>query len=190
MSKVQRGRDDGGTELDPVAMLKEDHETVKGLFEKVEALGDGAVTSRRELAERICDELELHAEIEERLFYPALQESGDSDLEDVVAESYEEHRLVKDLVAQIRGWDPADHQYAAKLKVLRELVLHHVEEEESEMLSEARAALGDDEDVESLAEEMAAMKAQRKAEIARRGESLPQQMLESNHGLLRPDRDR
>ena len=186
-TNVRRGRDEGAG-LDPVRMLKEDHATVKSLFEKLEALGDGATRQRRDLAERICDELEVHAEIEERLFYPALQESGDSDLEDVLAESYEEHRIVKELVSQIRSCDPSDDQYRAKLKVLGEQVDHHVEEEESEMLPQAYAALGDDEDVESLAEEMTAMKTALRAELRRRSESAPSEMLDSSAGIF--DRDR
>src|SRR4249919_440403 len=110
---------------DAVALLKADHRTVEDLFAKFEkASGDGR---KKALAEEICKELTIHATIEEEIFYPACEGKVE---EDLLKEAYVEHDGAKVLIAEIEGRGPDDDFYEAKVKVLSEMIEHHVEEEE------------------------------------------------------------
>ena len=124
---------------DAVALLKADHREVEELFEKFEkAKGDGA---KEKLALKICMELTVHAQIEEEIFYPAAREAV-PETKDHVLESVEEHHVVVWMLSELRGLDPADETFDAKVTVLTENVRHHVEEEEDEWFPEVRSALG------------------------------------------------
>src|SRR4051794_5979806 len=140
--------------LDAIALLKQDHRTVEELFEKFEkASGDGR---KRSLAEEICLELSVHAQIEEEIFYPACEGKVD---EDLLKESYVEHDGAKLLIAEITNGGPGDEFYDAKVKVLQEEIEHHVEEEEKRMeglFTQARKA---ELDLDVLGQELAARKA-------------------------------
>src|SRR3954464_11158341 len=114
---------------DAVALLKEDHRSVEELFEKFEkASGEGR---KQSIAERICLELSVHAQIEEEIFYPACEGKVE---EDLLKESYVEHDGSKVLIAElINGGPKEDEYYDAKFKVLQEEIEHHVEEKEKRM---------------------------------------------------------
>ncbi len=118
-------------------LMKSDHETVKELFEKYESLSDRADNSKEQLARQITGELEVHAKLEETLFYPALRKKRSEDAKEAVREAVEEHLQMKRLINDIGKMTPQDEQFDAKMKVLREEVEHHVEEEENEMFQEA-----------------------------------------------------
>lgn len=122
---------------DAIALLTEDHENVKALFEQYEALGDRANVSKQKLVLQICTELTKHATAEEEIFYPAVREAN-KDSEDLVDEALVEHASAKDLIAQLLAMDAGDDLFDAKVKVLSEQILHHVEEEEGEMFPKAR----------------------------------------------------
>jgi hemerythrin superfamily protein len=138
---------------DAIALLKQDHRTVEELFEKFEkATG---TERKRSLAEEICLELSVHAEIEEEIFYPACEGKVD---EDLLKESYVEHDGAKVLIAEIVNGVPSDDFYDAKIKVLQEEIEHHVEEEEKRLeglFAQARKA---ELDLDRLGEELAARK--------------------------------
>ena len=138
---------------DAIALLKQDHRTVEELFEKFEkASGDGR---KQDLAEQICLELSVHAEIEEEIFYPACEGKVE---EDLLKESYVEHDGAKVLIAEIMGGGPDDEFYDAKVKVLQEEIEHHVQEEERRMeglFAQARKA---GLDMDALGEQLAARK--------------------------------
>ena len=123
---------------DAIALLKADHREVEALFEKFEkASGDGR---KRDIAQRICMELTIHAQIEEEIFYPACEGKIEDDL---LKEAYVEHDGAKVLIAEIEAGGPDDDFYDAKVKVLSEQIEHHVEEEEKRMegmFSQARKA--------------------------------------------------
>jgi hemerythrin superfamily protein len=143
------------TKPDAIALLKADHRAVEALFEKFEAAkGDG---KKKALAEQICMELTLHTKIEEDIFYPACEGAVE---EDLLKEAYVEHDGAKVLIAEIEAGGPDDSFYDAKVKVLSEMIEHHVEEEEKRvegMFSQARhAGL----DMDALGEKMAAEKQQ------------------------------
>jgi len=118
--------------MDPFKMLKEDHKKVKDLFRQFESTGERAYQKKQELAEKIFRELEVHTSLEEEIFYPAVRESSDKEGKELIAEAYEEHRIVKQLIEELQDLDAKDETYNAKFKVLIENVEHHVQEEEGE----------------------------------------------------------
>ena len=139
---------------DAIALLKADHRAVEELFAKFEkASGDDR---KQTLAEEICLELSVHAQIEDEIFYPACEGKVD---EDLLKESYVEHDGAKVLIAEILGGGASDEFYDAKVKVLQEEIEHHVEEEERRLeglFAQARKA---GLDMDALGEQLAARKA-------------------------------
>ena len=122
-------------------MLKHEHATVEKLFKRFEDAGDRAFKTKRDLVDRMIEELSLHASIEERVFYPVTRATV-PDVEDDTLESLEEHHLVKVLLAELEGMEPEDERFDAKVTVLIENVRHHVEEEEGDYFHKVRDALG------------------------------------------------
>jgi hemerythrin superfamily protein len=124
-------------EMDAVALLKADHRKVEELFEKFES----ARGNKQKIAEQICMELIIHAQIEEEIFYPAC--TGKVEDEDLVQEAYVEHDSAKVLIAEILAGSPEDEFYDAKVQVLSEMIKHHVKEEEKRaegLFAEAKEA--------------------------------------------------
>jgi hypothetical protein len=118
---------------DATVLLKRDHDRVNRLFERFERSGSAA---RREVFETIRNELQVHALIEEEIFYPALERQRQPELEDQVREAHQEHDEVKQLLA--RGDAAPDDGLESIVRSVREAVEHHVEEEEGEMFPRAR----------------------------------------------------
>jgi iron-sulfur cluster repair protein YtfE (RIC family) len=127
---------------DAITLLKKDHETVKKLFAQEEKLGKAGVEKKAALFNQIKAALEVHATIEEEIFYPAVKKARSEHVKDEVREGYEEHKQIKSLLAQISGITPADETYDMKIKVLKEDVEHHVKDEETEMFPDAQKFLG------------------------------------------------
>ena len=130
------------SEKDACDLLDADHRAVKKMFKDYEELTNSRARSagqkKLELARQICQELTVHAQIEEEIFYPACRAAfKDTDL---IAEAEVEHQTAKDLIAQIEGGTEADEMFDAKVKVLGEYIDHHVKEEKGEMFPKARAA--------------------------------------------------
>ena len=115
-----------------VEMLKQDHQTVKKLFEE---FNEAEGKAKAEIAKTVIQELEVHADLEERLIYPAIRDEVDAD--DMMNEAVEEHHLVHVLIAELKKLKPSDERFDAKFNVLGELVTHHIEEEEGEILPQA-----------------------------------------------------
>jgi len=138
---------------DAIAMLEADHAKVKSLFEQFEGLSDRSKASKKKIADQICSELTIHAEVEEQVFYPAVR--GPVRDDDLMDEAVVEHASAKELIAQIIEMDPGDDLYDAKVKVLSEQIEHHVGEEEGEMFPKVRKG---GVDLIALAEEMKAFK--------------------------------
>ena len=143
---------------DAVEMLKADHEKVRGLFRQFFESGERAIKTRQKLADQIFHEIEVHARLEEEVFYPAVRAVADEQGEDVVAESVEEHHVVELLLGELKALSPEDEQFEPKMKVLCENVDHHIEEEETVMLPDARKKLKGQ--AEALSLEMQTLRAQ------------------------------
>ncbi len=140
--------------MDALKLLKEDHKKVKTLFGEVEALGDRANAQRKKLFTRIDKELTVHAKIEETIFYPEFRRRAENSEErDEVLEAYEEHSIVTNLIHELEDLDPKDETYKPKLSVLKELVNHHVKEEEGTMFKMARE-LFDKEDLNEIGDRL------------------------------------
>jgi hemerythrin superfamily protein len=140
-------------EMDAIAMLKADHRKVEEIFEQFEKAT--SKSRKQALAEQACLELKVHTVIEEEIFYPACRGQIE---EDLLNEAYVEHDAAKLLINEIEAGGPEEDFYDAKVKVLSEMIEHHVEEEEKRsegMFSQARAA---GLDMDQLAEEMRARK--------------------------------
>ncbi len=116
--------------MNAIDLLTQQHREVEELFEKFETAGKGAEKTRERTCQQIGDALAVHATIEEKIFYP---ESKQENTEELLRESVEEHLAMKKLVAAIMESDLDDPQFEAKMKVLKEQVLHHVDEEEREL---------------------------------------------------------
>lgn len=146
---------------DAIGMLIADHKKVKTLFEQFDALSDRSKVNKKKIADQICQELTVHTQLEEQIFYPAVRKPIKDD--DLMDEALVEHASAKELIAQIKDMDPGDDLYDAKVKVLSEQIEHHVGEEEGEMFPEVRESKVD---LVALGEQMAALKEQLQAATA------------------------
>jgi len=140
--------------LNALQFLKVDHEEVSALFEKYEKGTRLGPAEKRALAEKICDALTVHAQIEEEIFYPACDEAVQK-AEDLLAEARVEHQALKDLIAKIEAQQPGTSEFDAEVKVLGEYVKHHVKEEQGEIFPKVRKS---DLDLESLGNQLAERK--------------------------------
>lgn len=138
---------------DAIKLLRDDHREVKNWFKEYEKLEDEA--KREALARKICAALTVHARIEEEIFYPALRESIED--QDLLDEAAVEHASAKQLIAEIESMSPDEELFDAKVKVLGEYVMHHVQEEEQEMFPEARES---DVDLRALGAQLSKRKAE------------------------------
>ena len=146
---------------DAIALLTADHAKVKKLFKEFADLKeeDGSAEDKSALVTQICNELKIHAEIEEEIFYPAVRKAIDD--ADLMDEALVEHAGAKELIAQLEDMSPDDELYDAKVTVLGEQIQHHVKEEEGEMFPKARKAKVDG---EALGVKMTKRKAELMAE--------------------------
>jgi hemerythrin-like domain-containing protein len=131
-------------------LLQQQHREVMKLFKEAESAKD--TDSRREACEQIIQKLQMHTELEEKIFYPALAERGPAKAKEMVNEAYEEHHVVDLVLQELPDVDYDDERCHAKITVLKELVQHHVEEEEQELFKLAEK-LGK-EQLQQLGEEM------------------------------------
>lgn len=144
-----------------IALLKKDHRTVDKLFVQYEAAA--GAQEKVDVVQEICQALMVHAHIEEKLFYPALQGKVKKKLLD---EAYVEHDTLKDLIAKIDGCGPDDPYFDAHVTVLREYVHHHVKEEEKDIMPEAEAS---NIDLDALGDKLEALKLRLESKIEEMG---------------------
>ena len=158
MAKAKRAKSKAGRSAarsDAITLLKADHRQVEEWFEAFEKTNSSS--RKQKLATQICTALTVHAQIEEEIFYPAFYEATEE--EDIHHEAIVEHAGAKKLIAEIEQSTPDDDYFDAKVKVLSEMIKHHVKEEEQRggMFSEAKAS---DMDLQALGEQLAARKAE------------------------------
>jgi hemerythrin superfamily protein len=156
--------------VDAINLLMADHKAVKTLFKEYEKLAaaDDAGQQKEALVQKICDELTVHAQVEEEIFYPAVRAAIEDD--DLLDEAEVEHATAKDLIAQLQQMLPGDNLYDAKVKVLSEYIDHHVKEEEDEMFPKARKS---DLDLGVLGRNLAARKETLMEELEMSGADAP-----------------
>jgi hemerythrin superfamily protein len=127
--------------MDALTLLTADHNRVRGLFTRWKAAHEAGDTSTAgELFKKMAEDLQVHTDIEETVFYPAIDGASD-ELHEMVMEALEEHKVAKSEIHEASMLPAADDRFAAKVTVLIESVEHHAEEEESEMWTAVRKAL-------------------------------------------------
>ena len=150
--------------IDGLQLLAGDHRKVEDLFESFEAASGAA--AKEKLVRQICTELKVHAQIEEEIYYPAIRGKVE---EAALDEAYVEHDGAKLLINELEAAAPDEAFYDAKVKVLSELIEHHVKEEEKErdnLFQQTRAA---DIDLIALGARLAARKEELLAKAADEG---------------------
>jgi len=144
--------------FDAITLLEEDHQAVSKLFKQFKTAANADDNAKKAaIVEEIIAALEVHATVEEEIFYPAMKRVRAEHAKDEVREAFEEHKQIKALLAVLGDTDPDDETFDAKAKVLQEDVEHHVKEEEGEMFPDARKFLGK-EKLEALGERLAMRK--------------------------------
>jgi hemerythrin-like domain-containing protein len=148
---------------DAIALLKKDHEKVRGLLSKLESAASRGSDRAMQLVSEIEGEVKVHTQIEEEIFYPAFRDAArKKEDKKLFYEANQEHHVV-DLVMPEMEEGGTTEEFAAKAKVLKELIEHHADEEEKEMFPKAKKLLGRDE-LRELGERLE----QRKMELQRR----------------------
>ena len=137
-SSQGKGRGASGAKGKIVAMLKADHKKVKKAFKDFEKMDPQEDPEQcQALVQQTLAEVEVHAELEEQMFYPAAR--GAIEEEDLIDEAEVEHMTAKVLIGQLKGMGPDEEKYAATFKVLGEYMNHHIQEEEGEMFKQIGA---------------------------------------------------
>lgn len=154
---------------DALQMLADDHRTVEALFEKYDnARGEAA---QQKIVQQICQELTIHAMVEEQVFYPGIREAVDDDMMD---EAQVEHDSAKTLILSLQQGSPSDAYYDAKVSVLKEQVEHHVYEEERQRGSIFAQVRKAEIDLVALGAQMAELKQQLLAQAKTEGLPRPE----------------
>jgi len=134
--------------MNAILLLKNDHQKVIDLFDEFDVSGEMII------AEKICKELDIHAQIEEEIFYPAVNKLDP----EMIEQSLEEHQDIKDLIAELRAMEAVDENFQLAMDELRSIVEDHVEEEETQLFVNVESALNDQ--LERLGNEMMKLKQQ------------------------------
>ena len=141
-----------------IELLEQDHREVEDLFDRYEELP--SEEEKGELAKKICAALKVHTELEEEIFYPQAREATED--EDLIDESLVEHGSAKQLIEEIESMEPGDDLYDAKVKVLGEMIKHHVQEEEEELFPQVKKAKMD---LEGVGKQLAERKQELMSEL-------------------------
>jgi len=152
--------------MNAIDMLIEDHERVKDLLTRLTESTERAVKTRTDLLQKLEMEVTIHTELEEQILYPAYKEAGGKEELKMYHEAKEEHRAVDSLVLpDLKATDPSTVQFSGRVKVCKELLEHHIEEEESEMFPQARE-LFDEARLKEMGEQMTQLRNRLKKELS------------------------
>jgi len=153
--------------MNAIELLKADHERVKAILTQLSESTDRGIKKRTDLLAKLEMEITIHTQLEEEILYPAFKEAGGKDEAEMYYEAKEEHRTVDALVLpDLKATDPSTPEFAGRVKVVKELLEHHIEEEEKEMFPQANKLLGKAK-LNELGAQMEEMKAQYKKSLAR-----------------------
>jgi hemerythrin-like domain-containing protein len=126
--------------MNAIELLKQDHKEASALMDQIKAGDTGDGRSTRELFNELNSALQLHTKIEEEIFYPALRNHDET--RDMISEAFEEHREVKEMLAELSTMSPGNQGFMDRFSELKDSVEHHVEEEENELFPKAEKILG------------------------------------------------
>ena len=128
-----------------ITMLKADHATVKRLLRELDDTTERAVKERERLVSEIEQEIKIHSQLEEEVFYPAFKVATEkTEAEEMFYEAAEEHHVVDMVLPALKAANPKSHEFGAKAKVLKDLIEHHIKEEETQMFAMARQLFDED----------------------------------------------
>lgn len=151
--------------MNAIDLLIEDHERVKDILTRLTDSTERAVKTRSELLQKLEMEVTIHTQLEEQILYPAFKETGGKEEAKMYHEAKEEHRAVDSLVLpDLKATDPSSLEFSGRAKVCKELLEHHIEEEEEEMFPKARE-LFDKARLEEMGEQMNELKTRLKKEF-------------------------
>lgn len=142
-----------------ITMLKSDHATLKRLLRELNETSERATKQREELVRLLEQEVKMHAQVEEEVFYPAFKAATkkDEQTQELFYEAAEEHHVVDMVLPALKTANPKSKEFTAKAKVLKDLIEHHIREEETQMFAAARQ-LFDEDQLRQLGELMQARK--------------------------------
>ena len=151
--------------MNAIDLLKADHERVKTLLTQLSESTERGVKKRTELLAKLEMEITIHTRLEEEVLYPAYKKAGGKEQDVMYYEAKEEHRTVDSLVLpDLKVTDPSTPEFAGRVKVVKELLEHHIEEEETEMFPQAKKLLGKA-TLDELGAKMETLKARLKKEL-------------------------
>jgi hemerythrin-like domain-containing protein len=131
--------------MNAIKLLMQDHKKVRQLLSELEGTTTRNARDRQRLVQEISNEVNVHAQIEEEIFYPAFKEAArKTEDTDLFFEAAEEHHVVEMVLPELEASDPSSDEFTAKAKVLKELIEHHADEEEKEMFKRARTLMDED----------------------------------------------
>ena len=152
--------------MNAIELLKADHERVKAILSQLSESTERAVKKRVELLAKLEMEITIHTKLEEEILYPAFKEAGGKEQDIMYYEAKEEHRTVDALVLpDLKNTEPGTPEFSGRVKVVKELLEHHIEEEETEMFPQANKLLGKAK-LDELGAQMEEMKAQYKKSLS------------------------
>jgi len=144
--------------MNAIDLLIEDHERVKDILTRLTESTERAVKTRTDLLQKLEMEVTIHTQLEEQILYPAYKEAGGKEELKMYHEAKEEHRAVDSLVLpDLKVTDPGSVEFSGRAKVCKELLEHHIEEEESEMFPQARE-LFDEARLEEMGKQMSELR--------------------------------
>ena len=152
--------------MNAIDLLKADHERVKAILTQLSESTERGVKKRTELLAKLEMEISIHTKLEEEILYPAFKEAGGKEQDIMYYEAKEEHRTVDSLVLpDLKATDPGTPEFSGRVKVVKELLEHHIEEEETEMFPQANKLLGKAK-LNELGQQMEVMKAEYKKSLS------------------------
>jgi hemerythrin-like domain-containing protein len=152
--------------MNAIELLKADHERVKAILSQLADSTERAVKKRVDLLAKLEMEITIHTKLEEEILYPAFKEAGGKEQDIMYYEAKEEHRTVDALVLpDLKNTEPGTPEFSGRVKVVKELLEHHIEEEETEMFPQANKLLGKAK-LDELGAQMEEMKAQYKKSLS------------------------
>ncbi|HEX8592006.1 MAG TPA: hemerythrin domain-containing protein [Pseudomonas sp.] len=152
--------------MNAIELLEQDHVRVKDILTQLSESTERALKKRTDLLSKLEMELTIHTQLEEEILYPAFKEAGGKEQDVMYYEAKEEHRTVDSLVLpDLKATDPGSPEFSGRVKVIKELLEHHIEEEEEEMFPQCKELLGN-ERLEEIGAQMETLKAELKKQLA------------------------
>jgi hemerythrin-like domain-containing protein len=142
--------------MNAIQILIKDHQEIKDFFKQFEEAGERAKKKKATLAQDTIKELRSHSQLEEQFFYPAAQQKGGKEINDLILEGLEEHRIADFMMERLETTTPEDDTFDAKYKALSEAVKHHLKEEEKKLFPMTRKVF-DRKELNSLGAQMEAL---------------------------------